>query len=712
MVVFKDGVIMKKSIIATVFAVAAVSVSCTKVPEQGGGISMVFHAGSEALTRTSLAEGNAVVWERGDAISLFAPSGTNNIFTTEDSGTSADFAGEVSGQGVYYALYPYNGEAGISGSVISTVLPSSQEAEEGSFRTGLNLSVAEADAQDRLIFKNACALVKFTLGEGMQGIVKAVLQGNDGEFLAGPVEIDVSSETPAAVVIEKNGVAAAEELELAGTFSAGADYYFVSVPVKLSKGLTLTPLDKEGKERVRRGASEADLQAGHILNLGTLDSGSFISLEKVDGVYHVYDAPGLVEWAAKDDVLTVNVVLENDIDMSGIEWAPVGSGMQADGYSGDFNGGGKSICGLEVNTEGDAGFFGGLASGAKVHDLSFSEAQVTGTGDNSSAGVIAGASLGVIEDCNVVSSEVSGQYAGAVTGNNSVQVNSCDAVGVSVTGTFSAGGIAGLSYGKIEYCTLSGESRIVASGGSSRAGGIVGSTSEEGGVKTSGRVLKCAVEGAFVSGVWAGGVAGENGFGIIAQCVVDGVTLTHALSGSNARLGGIAGYNSRGDVVASYSAYSEIGAEGLVSEAEGGVVGYNNNSSANVYGCYSTHVSLLGTVSGDESGKGCIAGYTNGNVTSCYAVLPEGVDGIGLVGRYSGPAPDHCVAPGHKDYEVLVDGVPDLKADDGSVWQAAEIWNIVAAGTPEIVSDYVCDPPAAQMTETGAAAASRPDNSM
>ena len=691
MVVFKNGVIMKKSIIATVFAVAAVSVSCTKVPEQGGGISMVFHAGSEALTRTSLAEGNAVVWEPGDAISLFDPSRINNKFTTEDGGPSADFAGEVSGQGAYYALYPYNVEAGISGSVISTVLPSSQEAEEGGFRTGLNLSVAEADAQDRLIFKNACALVKFTLGEGMQDIVKAVLQGNDGEFLAGPVEIDVSSETPAAVVIEKNGVAAAEELELAGTFSAGADYYFVSVPVKLSKGLTLTLLDKEGKVRVRRGASEADLQAGHILNLGTLDSGSFVSLEKVDGVYHVYDAQGLVEWAFKDDVLTVNVVLENDIDMSGIEWVPVGTGMDS-GYAGDFDGGGKTIAGLTVKSGGNAGFFGAVAARGKVHDLSFSEAQVTGTGDNSSAGVIAGASLGVIEDCNVVSSEVSGQYAGAVTGNNSVQVNRCDAVGVSVTGTFSAGGIAGLSYGKIEYCTLSGESRIVASGGSSRAGGIVGSTSEEGGVKTSGRVLKCAVEGAFVSGVWAGGVAGENGFGIIAQCVVDGVTLTHASSESNARLGGVVGYNTRGDVVACYSANSEIGKDGLVVEAEGGIVGYNYNDAAWVYGCYSTGVSLSGAVSGDESGQGTIAGYNTGSVTSCYAVPPAGATQVGLVGR--GSEPDHCVAAGQTDYEVLVDGVPDLQADDGSVWKAEAIWDLTAEGVPAIEEEYLGEQPA------------------
>lgn len=691
MVVFKNGVIMKKSIIATVFAVAAVSVSCTKVPEQGGGISMVFHAGSEALTRTSLAEGNAVVWEPGDAISLFDPSRINNKFTTEDGGPSADFAGEVSGQGAYYALYPYNVEAGISGSVISTVLPSSQEAEEGCFRTGLNLSVAEADAQDRLIFKNACALVKFTLGEGMQDIVKAVLQGNDGEFLAGPVEIDVSSETPAAVVIEKNGVAAAEELELAGTFSAGADYYFVSVPAKLSKGLTLTLLDKEGKVRVRRGASEADLQAGHILNLGTLDSGSFVSLEKVDGVYHVYDAQGLVEWASKDDVLTVNVVLENDIDMSGTGWVPVGSGMQAGGYSGDFNGGGKSICGLEVNTEGDAGFFGGLASGAKVHDLRFCGSTVRG-GNRAFAGIVAGESLGVIEDCIVRDSEVSGNYAGAIAGNNSVQINRCTVAGVHVNAWYSAGGIAGANYGKIEYCSLFGQSEVRAEGPNSRAGGIAGSSSEEGGVHTSGRLLKCAVEGATVSGNWAGGIVGENGFGIVAQCVADNVMVTAGESGSNARLGGVVGYNTRGDVVACYSANSEIGKDGLVVEAEGGIVGYNYKDAAWVYGCYSTGVSLSGDVSGDESGQGTIAGYNTGSVTSCYAMPPDGATQVRLVGR--GSEPDHCVEAGQKDYEVLVNGVPDLKADDGSVWKAEAIWYLTAEGVPAIEEEYLGEQPA------------------
>ena len=677
---------------------ALLSVGCTKVANEeishSGGIPKLFRAGSDPVTRTRLTEDNAVLWESGDAISLFDRSGSCNRFTTEDSGESAAFSGTVSVDGgPYYALYPYDGNAEIDGSVISTVLPAVQTARAGGFASGLNPAVARADENEMLYFRNACPIVKFTLGGSAATVVRAVLQGNHGESLAGAIAVNAFSSDPSASLVASGET----KVKLEGKFEPGSTYCFVVAPVTLSGGLSVTLYDESGKAWSRRGASAVTLVAGRALNLGVLEPDMFVpesGYELEGDTYHVYGRDGLEAWASDPAVLTRDVVLEADIDMSGTAWVPVGTGMDS-GYAGDFDGNGKTVAGLIVTSGGNAGFFGAVAAGGKVHDLSFSEAQVTGTGDNSFAGVIAGASLGVIEDCNVTASEVSGQYAGAVTGNNSVQVNRCDAVGVSVTGTFSAGGIAGLSYGKIEYCTLSGESRIVASGGSSRAGGIVGSTSEEGGVKTSGRVLKCAVEGAFISGLWAGGIAGENGFGIIAQCVADNVTLTHAQSGSSARLGGIAGYNSRGDVVASYSAYSEIGAEGLVSEAEGGVVGYNNYSSANVYGCYSTHVSLLGEVSGPESGKGSIAGYTNGHVVSCYAVLPENVSGISLVGNGKN-APEHCVEAGESDYEKLTREVPDLRAPDGSVWQAAEIWKIAAAGTPEIVSDYICDPPAAE----------------
>lgn len=689
-------IIMKKYLFAA-FCLAALSLahSCRETgPEYpSGGTRVEFHAGSHAMTRTQLAEGNSVVWVAGDEISVFDAAGTNNRFSTGDSGQTATFAGTVNGEGTYYALYPYSDAASISGTVISSSLPPAQDAVAGGFASGLNPSVAVDDGNNNLLFKNVCALVKFTIGAAVEAeVVRASLSGNDGEPLAGPISIDASSMNPAAV---PDANFAETVIDLAGPMGSGGTFCFVVVPGSLSSGLTISLYDGSGNVWTRKGSSPVELTAGHVLNLGELNPDVFspaAGYEIVDGTYHVYNGDGLLAWASDPDVLNRNVVLEKDIDMSGKVWTPVGGGLDT-GYAGDFDGNGKFINEITVSSDAaNVGFFGALASGGKVHDVKFSGADVNG-GSTSYAGVVAGASLGVIEDCNVRESEVHGNYAGAIAGNNSVQVNGCNAIDVNVSGAYAAGGIAGTSYGKIEYCTLSGNSTISAEGGSaSCAGGIVGMTSQESGVSTSGRVLKCAVDGATVSGIWAGGITGENSFGIVAQCIVNEVTVTHDSSAASARLGGVVGYNTRGDVVASYSAFSTIGSDGLVSEAEGGIVGYNYNRASHVYGCYSTHVYFLGGVSGDESGVGSIAGYTSGHVTSCYAVLPDGVSGIGLVGKGQ-YVPDHCVAPGATDYSVLVTGVDNLNADDGSVWEAAKIWDVTASGTPAIVSDYICNPP-------------------
>jgi len=689
---------MKKHAICAALAFAALAVACTKVavedPSGNGRTDLTFHASSNPATRTELVENNAVDWVAGDKISVFDAAGSNNPFQTDQSGASVEFSGSVSREGTYYALYPYNESASIDGSTISTELPAVQTAYPGSFASGLNPSVAVADAQNNLFFRNVCALVKFTLGSTSVNVVKATLSGNAGENLAGAVTVNAASDSPVAVADADFG---ATSVELYGTLSAGKTYYFVVAPGTLSAGLTLSLYDSAGNVWAKQGSSEVTIDAGHILNLGEVDPGQFEPVngyELVDGTYHVYNGDGLLAWAADENVLNKSVVLENDIDLSGKEWMPVGSDMSTNGYAGEFDGNGKYIYNLTVagSDAANVGFFGALASGGKVHDVKFSGAEVVG-GPESYAGVVAGASLGVIDGCNVLDSKVSGNYAGAITGNNSVQVNNSNARDVQITGTYAAGGIAGTSYGKIEYCTLSGDSKVIASGSSSRAGGIVGTTSQESSVSTSGRLLKCAVDGATVSGVWAGGIAGENSFGIVAQCIVNQAVITHASSAASARLGGVVGYNSRGNVVASYSAYSTIGADGLVSETEGGIVGYNNNSASYVYGCYSTHVSLLGSVSGNESGVGSIAGYTSGHVTSCYAVLPDGVSGIGLVGKYGLYGPDHCVEPGGVNYTTLTDNVPDLDADDGSVWEASKIWDLTASGAPAIVATYISNPP-------------------
>ena len=371
-------------------------------------------------------------------------------------------------------------------------------------------------------------------------------------------------------------------IELNGPLTPGTTYYFVTAPATLSNGLTLSFYDNKGGVWKKPGNATAILEAGRILNLGIMQPENFIpakGYEEINGIYHIYNADGLKAWASNTDVLNKDVILEKDIDLTGVEWTPVGSDMNT-GYAGEFNGNGKFIYNLTINsTESNVGFFGGLAAGGTVHDVKFANAQVTANSGGAYAGVIAGASMGKIESCNVRSSQVTGHYAGAIVGNNSVQVNECNALDVQVTATYAAGGIAGVNYGKIEYCTLSGHSTIVANGSSPRAGGIVGETAEQSGVTTSGRLLKCAVDGAIISATWAGGIAGENSFGIVAQCVANDVTVIHQASNASSYLGGVVGYNTRGDVVASYSAYSTIGTEKLISEAMGGIVGYNNNSS-------------------------------------------------------------------------------------------------------------------------------------
>lgn len=665
--------------------------------QPSGKVPMEFYANTDASTRTELTTKNAVHWEANDAISLFDPKGDNNRFYTTESGPSVTFTGEATpAEGTYYAFYPYDTNAQIEGTTITTTLSAEQDAREGSFAQSLNPSVATADATNNLYFKNVCALVKFMLdGSITTTITKATLCGNNGEALAGTLTIDASQENPIANVDpEWAGI----EIALKGNLIAGKNYYFVTAPATLNKGLILSLYDNKGNVWKKQSTTNATLKASHILNLGPIIPGKFEptqGYEMIDGIYHIYNAKGLQAWAqeiiANANVLNKDVILEKDIDLTGVDWTPVGRDMNTGtGYAGDFDGNGKFIYNLVVESNAsNVGFFGGLAEKAKVHNVKFANAQVTATSGAAYAGVIAGSSMGKIESCNVRSSQVAGHYAGAIVGNNSVQVNGCNALDVEVSATHAAGGIAGASYGKTEYCSVSGNSHITTTGSSTRAGGIIGTSSQEGGVSTSGRLLKCAVDGATISGYWAGGIAGENSFGIVAQCIANRVTVTHNSSQPSSRLGGVVGYNTRGDVVASYSVYSTIGTEKLISEAMGGIVGYNNNSSSNVYGCYSTHVSLLGTV----NNRGSIAGYTGGHVTSCYAILPDGVTGISLVGGGSFSS-DHCVDAGGANYEVLVTGVDNLTASDGSVWEAAKIWDLTASGTPIIVSTYICEPPA------------------
>lgn len=428
-----------------------------------------------------------------------------------------------------------------------------------------------------------------------------------------------------------------------------------------------------------------------------------------DGTVHVNNASGLLQWASRADVLVSRVVLEDNIDMSGKEWNPLGTLTDdpSTAYTGVFDGNGYEISHLQVSTEDPyAGMFGVTGDGSHIHDLNLHLADVSTSHSNGFSGGIAGLNGGKIEDCRV-SGSVSGLHAGGIAGNNSVQVNRCTVAAITVTATGNncqAGGIAAQNYGTVNDCRLEENSSITATPQNSfpsAAGGIVGTNTNGKVGTTSGRVLSCHTTGSSISAVKAGGIVGENEYGTLAQCVSENMGISHPASSLSSYLGGVLGVNTHGDVVACHTQTGIVGEEGLTSLSMGGLCGADNGHTTNqthIYGCYVFGIRILGSLSGgSESGKGALVGYSNANsvIRSCYAVPAPDMTGLALVGASaSGATKEYCVEVGSTDYAPLTQNeVPDLTTLNGYLWQADHIWVTEAGEAPTIDADYMGTPP-------------------
>ena len=203
-------------------------------------------------TKTALTSDYNVIWSAGDQISVFA-DGANNQFTASNirasegglEGAVATFGGMANVADVYYGIYPYSEAATMSGTVITTTLPTDQTAVAGSFAVGSNISVAKAAEEDVLQFRNAGAIVGLTVnGEGISAIR---LQSADGTAaMSGAVTVDVSGDTPVMALASGavNHVRLVAEQpsddnpDATGTLTSGSTYYFVVAPGEYS-GLQL-----------------------------------------------------------------------------------------------------------------------------------------------------------------------------------------------------------------------------------------------------------------------------------------------------------------------------------------------------------------------------------------------------------------------------------------------------------------------------------------
>ena len=309
-------------------------------------------------------------------------------------------------------------------------------------------------------------------------------------------------------------------------------------------GYEITKLRANGTEE-RNLSAAITPEAGKFYDI-TLDKDKGYT-DDGQGNYIVTTAEGLKAVAdiTNNGNLGINITLTENINLTDMEWTPIGTNYN-NAYTGIFDGNGKTITGLTVTgSDQYAGLFGRIGSGGTVKNVVLEGVQITSDNSLGSVGGVAGYSYGNIEYCSVSGSvSVSGisdvggvvgyQVGGSITGCSS---------SATVKGTQRAGGMAGVtnSGASLTGCYATGDVTVENDGTDTYfAGGVVGSNG-------SSCTLKACYAWGSVTGsgsgtVYVGGVTGSNDLGTLTACY-------HAkgtVKGSDGATGGVAGRNYKG----------------------------------------------------------------------------------------------------------------------------------------------------------------------
>lgn len=309
-------------------------------------------------------------------------------------------------------------------------------------------------------------------------------------------------------------------------------------------GYEITKLMANNDNKERDLSSAITPEAGSYYNI-TLNKDKGYT-DDGQGNYTVTSAEGLKNIAKLVNEqwnLGINITLTADIDLSGIDWTPIGIDYNHP-YTGTFDGGNHTITGLTVTTSDQyAGLFGCIGSGGKVKDVTLKDVQIESDNGTSDVGGVAGWSYGNIENCSV-SGSVSGSgmngVAGGVVGYQSGGFLTGCSSSATVNAGCIAGGVAGLTDrgATLTACYATDNVTIESSGtGSYFAGGVVGNNGSSSTLKAC--YAWGSVTGSGSGTVYTGGVTGSNDLGTLTACY-------HAkgtVSGPDGTTGGVAGRN-------------------------------------------------------------------------------------------------------------------------------------------------------------------------
>ena len=245
----------------------------------------------------------------------------------------------------------------------------------------------------------------------------------------------------------------------------------------------------------------------------TIEGNGSYTVTSADGLMHVAD---LVNGGKTD----INITLTADIDLTGKDWAPIGTSFH-NSYTGTFDGGGHSITRLTVTTNDEhAGLFGCLGKAGTVKNVVMEDVQITSNRSSGFAGGVAGFSDGTIENCSV-----SG----------------------SVSGTVYVGGVVGAQWeGSITGCSSSATVK-----GMVDVGGVVGQTNDGATMTACYATGNVIIEIAPKKNISGGSLVGFNGGNGLLACYATGNVTSTGSSTGNVHIGGFLGDNYT-DVTACY----------------------------------------------------------------------------------------------------------------------------------------------------------------
>ena len=225
-------------------------------------------------------------------------------------------------------------------------------------------------------------------------------------------------------------------------------YTAIVAPQSVAAGTTfITCTFTNGKTFVYKMKNATDWQAGgeytYTVSLAAAkDPGYTI---EGNGSYTVTSADGLMNVAelVNGGKTDINITLDKDIDLTGKEWTPIGTGY-SNKYTGTFDGGGHTIKGLTVTTNDQfVGLFGSIGYAGTVKNVMMEDVQITSNRSSGFAGGVAGYSDGTIENCSVSGSVSGTVYVGGVVGVQiGGSITGCSS-SATVNGTVDVGGVAG-----------------------------------------------------------------------------------------------------------------------------------------------------------------------------------------------------------------------------------------------------------------------------